>query len=76
MALQRVDRKTAKAGYISGKVITMFRAGETFENAPEVWEFSNARNIKETSKARKFNDLVKTFSEYAGEPSFWLDSDN
>lgn len=68
----KVDRKTARESYVAGGTITVF--DETVdEDYREIIEFSCSSNIKPESKVRRFNRIVKTFTDYVGVPSFWLE---
>lgn len=69
--MKQVDRKTARLAYVAGETITVFDNSVPNEERVII-VFSCHNNIKDASKVRKFNSIVKTFSDYDGTPSFWL----
>lgn len=70
--MRQVDRKTARLAYVAGETITVWKAGDTEDEAGEIIEFSCTTPIKDTSKVRRFNRIIKTFTDYVGEPQFWI----
>lgn len=68
----KVDRKTARDAYVAGKSITVWKAGISDDEADIVIEFSCNRPIKDESKVRRFNRILKSFTDSEGKPQFWI----
>lgn len=67
--MTEVDRKTARAAYVAGETVIMHDENHI---DGDMYVLSCKKEIKESSKIRKFNKTVKEIMDSSGISSFFI----